>query len=77
MPISRRQRLVRSARDECGGVSRQFGAEQDAPEETERRTDRTERWKNKCLYVQNESKDTCGDNSNIKEIESVTAIQNL
>ena len=74
---ARRQRLVRPARDEYWSISWKLGAEQDVSEETERRTDRTERWKNKCLYVQNKSKDTCGDNSNIKENESVTAIQNL
>ena len=68
---------MRPARDECGGVSRQFGAEQDVSEGTDWRSHRTEKWKNRCVHIQNESKDTHGDNSNIKGNESVTAIQNL
>ncbi len=71
-----RQRMVCPACDECGGMPWQLGTESDVSESAERHTDRTERWKNRCLYVQNENKDNNGDNDNIRENESVTTVQN-
>ena len=40
-------------------------------------TNRTERWKNRCMYVQNENKDNYGGNDNAGANESVTIVQNL
>ena len=71
-----RQRLVRPACDKCGGFPRKLGAESDVSETIDRHTYRTERGKNRCMYVQDKNKDNDGGNGSIRENESVTTVQN-
>ena len=71
-----RQRLVRFARDEYRGFPRKLGAESDVSETIDRHTYRTERGKNRCMYIQDKNKDNDGGNGSIRENESVTTVQN-
>ena len=61
--------------DKCEGFPRYFGAEQNVSETFDRHAYRTERWKNRCVYVQDENKHNDGGNGNIRENGSVVTIQ--
>ena len=61
--------MVCSACDKYRGIPREFGTQSHVSETIDRHTDRTERWKNRCMYVPDENKDNDDDNGNKKKMD--------